>query len=108
MLHDRRRIAGVSNELKFLVNNVRLLRFYGTRSFKLFIAVAEELHFAKAASRLHITPPALSRQIQQLEPELGLPLLYRTKQKVELLDAGHVLLSEAPHLATCRERGGLY
>ena len=65
------------------------------RLLKHFIAVAEELHFARAASRLHLTQPALSKQIQQLEEELGFPLFYRTKQRVELLDAGHVLLDEA-------------
>jgi DNA-binding transcriptional LysR family regulator len=65
------------------------------RLLKHFIAVAEELHFARAASRLHLTQPALSKQIQQLEEALGFPLFYRTKQRVELLDAGHVLLDEA-------------
>jgi DNA-binding transcriptional LysR family regulator len=65
------------------------------RHLRYFIAVAEELHFARAASRLHIVQPALSKQIQQLEQELGFPLFYRTKQKVELLDAGHLLLDEA-------------
>ena len=65
------------------------------RHLKQFIAVAEELHFARAAHRLHITQPALSKQIQLLEQELGFPLFYRTKQRVELLDAGHVLLDEA-------------
>jgi DNA-binding transcriptional LysR family regulator len=65
------------------------------RHLKHFIAVAEELHFARAASRLHITQPALSKQIQLLEQDLGFPLFYRTKQRVELLDAGHVLLDEA-------------
>ena len=58
------------------------------RHLKHFIAVAEELHFARAASRLHITQPALSKQIQLLEQELGFPLFYRTKQKVELLSRG--------------------
>ena len=65
------------------------------RHLKHFIAVAEELHFARAASRIHLTQPALSKQIQQLEQELGFPLFYRTKQRVELLDAGHVFLDEA-------------
>ena len=68
------------------------------RLLKHFIAVAEELHFARAASRLHLTQPALSKQIQQLEEALGFPLFYRTKQRVELLDAGHVLLDEARRL----------
>jgi DNA-binding transcriptional LysR family regulator len=65
------------------------------RHLKYFIAVAEELHFGRAASRLHIAQPALSKQIQQLEQEFGFPLFYRTKQRVELLDAGHVFLDEA-------------
>ena len=68
------------------------------RLLKHFIAVAEELHFERAASRLHLTQPALSKQIQQLEEALGFPLFYRTKQRVELLDAGHVLLDEARRL----------
>ena len=65
------------------------------RHLKYFIAVAEELHFARAASRLHLAQPSLSKQIQLLEQELGFPLFYRTKQRVELLDAGHVFLDEA-------------
>jgi DNA-binding transcriptional LysR family regulator len=65
------------------------------RHLKYFIAVAEELHFARAAGRLHIAQPSLSKQIQQLEQELGFPLFYRTKQRVELLDSGHVFLDEA-------------
>ncbi len=65
------------------------------RHLKYFIAVAEELHFARAAGRLHLAQPSLSKQIKQLEQELGFPLFYRTKQRVELLDAGHVFLDEA-------------
>ena len=65
------------------------------RHLKYFVAVAEELHFARAAARLHIAQPSLSKQIQQLEQELDFPLFYRTKQKVELLDAGQVFLEEA-------------
>jgi DNA-binding transcriptional LysR family regulator len=72
--------------------------YYGSmehRHLKYFIAIAGELHFGRAASRLHIAQPALSKQIQQLEQEFGFPLFYRTKQRVELLDAGQVFLDEA-------------
>jgi DNA-binding transcriptional LysR family regulator len=68
------------------------------RHLRYFVAVAEELNFARAARRVHIAQPSLTKQIQQLEQELGFPLLYRTKKKVELLDTGHVLLDEAQRL----------
>ena len=68
------------------------------RHLKYFVAVAEDLKFARAARRVHIAQPSLTKQIQQLEQELGFPLLYRTKKKVELLDTGHVFLQEAQRL----------
>jgi DNA-binding transcriptional LysR family regulator len=73
------------------------------RHLRYFIAVAEELHFARAAGRLHIAQPSLSKQIQQLEQELGFPLFYRTKQRVELLDAGHVFLDESRRILRLAE-----
>lgn len=64
------------------------------QSFEYFVAIAEELHFGKAAARLQITQPALSRQLQNLEAELGVQLIMRTKRTVELTEAGATFLSE--------------
>jgi DNA-binding transcriptional LysR family regulator len=65
------------------------------RQIRYFIAVAEEMHFGRAAERLHIVQPALSRQIAALERELGFKLLERTKRKVAFTPAGELLFSEA-------------
>ena len=65
------------------------------RQLRCFIAVAEELHFGRAAERLGLAPPALSRQISSLEEELGAVLLTRTTRQVALTRAGLTMLDEA-------------
>jgi DNA-binding transcriptional LysR family regulator len=59
------------------------------RQLRYFIILSEELHFNRAAKRLHLSQPPLTRQIRQLEEELGVALLHRTTRRVELTDAGH-------------------
>jgi DNA-binding transcriptional LysR family regulator len=63
-----------------------------------FVAVAEELHFGRAAARLKMTQPPLSRQIQKLERAVGAQLLERDNRRVALTAAGQVFLSEARRL----------
>lgn len=71
-----------------------------------FIAVAEELHFGRAAERLSMTQPPLSRQIQKLEKTVGAQLLERDNRRVELTGAGSAFLDEAYRLLNLVEGAG--
>ena len=74
------------------------------RSLRYFVAVAEERHFGRAAARLHMTQPPLSRAIRQLETDVGALLLHRSPAGVTLTPAGTALYDEARALLEHAER----
>ncbi|MCW2963068.1 MAG: LysR family transcriptional regulator, partial [Actinomycetia bacterium] len=69
-----------------------------------FLAVAEELHFGRAAAGLYISQPSLSNQIQKLERSLGTALFARTSRQVQLTDAGRAFLEEARLVLAAMDR----
>jgi DNA-binding transcriptional LysR family regulator len=74
------------------------------RRLRYFVAVAEERHFGRAASRLHLSGPPLSQRIRELERDLGVTLFERTSRKVALTTAGERLLVEARDVLRAAER----
>lgn len=74
------------------------------RQMRYFLAVAEERHVGRAAERLHMAQPPLSRQIRALEEELDTVLFVRTPKGVELTEAGKTLLAEVPNLLALAQR----
>jgi DNA-binding transcriptional LysR family regulator len=76
------------------------------RHLRYFIAVAEELHFTRAAARLHIGQPPLSQAIQALESDVGAQLLERSKRWVRLTEAGKLFLADARRILALAEQAG--
>jgi DNA-binding transcriptional LysR family regulator len=73
------------------------------RTLRYFVAVAEELHFGRAARRMYVTQQALSQSIKKLEEQLGVTLFVRTSRRVELTDAGRDLIPHALRLIAVAE-----
>jgi len=74
------------------------------RDLQAFLTLAEELHFGRAAERLHMTQPPFSLRIRKLEEELGLPLFERTSRSVRLTEAGRVFQAQAPRVLESLDR----
>ncbi len=74
------------------------------RQMRYFLAVAEERNFTRAAERLHMAQPPLTRQIQALEEDIGATLFVRTARGVVLTEAGEALLAEVPNLLALAQR----
>ena len=72
--------------------------FVDIRQIEYFTEVAKQLSFTKAASTLHVSQPSISKAIQNLEAELGVPLFYRSSKQLELTDAGKAVLANAHHV----------
>lgn len=74
------------------------------QQLRVFLAVAEELHFGRAAKRLHLAQPPVSRMVRQLERDLGIDLFIRSTRSVQLAAAGVSLMASAREILTAAER----
>src|SRR5262249_18274578 len=78
-------------------------RLIELRHLRYFVATAEALNFTRAAEKLHLSQPALTRQVKDLESELGVRLLDRTKQRVNLTIEGRAFLADAKRVLALSE-----
>ena len=83
--------------------HLRHVSMFDLNQLRCFVTVAEELHFGRAAARLNMTQPPLSRQIQVLEHIIDAPLLERTSRSVRLTPAGRSFLPEARRILKLAE-----